>query len=302
MITWQSSAGRLTLLPERGRMLQAEVGGHSAFWVNPNPGDTWNVGGDRLWCAPESDWNWKTLGPFDFTQYEVPAAMDPGEWKITEESEDRCTMEMLARLRHQHRATDVTVRVTRSFERFAATTPQTLAFRTENLLEIVGGTPGQWVGIWGLIQLPAGGWLQVATHGHAAFRDYFSPTPAHHWQQQENAVVFHLTGDCQFKAGFLPENVTGRLTYDRAVSCGRLRIERQAAILPWRHYADRPLGATNPQGATTPQGDAIQLYNDGGEFGGFGEMEYHTPALQVGNGPQVLTDSILTTIRLLAES
>ncbi|NJL31318.1 MAG: hypothetical protein HC898_06630 [Phycisphaerales bacterium] len=33
------------------------------------------------------------------------------------------------------------------------------------------------------------------------------------------------------------------------------------------------------------RGDCVQAYNDDGTFGGFGEMEYHDPAIVAGRQP-----------------
>jgi len=308
MKTWQCSHGHLLLQPTHGRMLQAELHGHNAFWVNPEPGDTWNTGGDRVWLAPEIAWNWKTRGPidfsdYDFSDYDVPAAMDPGAWAVTAESEGFCEMSMTTHLRHRHENAEVWVRLTRSFyHRPVADLPgadpviPTLAYQTDTTLEILNGTPGQRVGTWQLIQVLAGGWLTVATHGPAIYRDYFHPAPESHVETGAAALRFHLTGDCQYKIGVHPTQAIGCLTYDRPVAGGLLRIERRFTVQPWRGYADRPFETPDPQG------DAVQVYNDGGQFGGFGEMEYHAPALVVGRGPQKMSDSNLTTITLQTDS
>ena len=60
-LVWKTSAGTITLLPQRGRVLQVTVAGQDAFWVNPNWTGDWNVGGDRLWVGPEISWFWKKI-------------------------------------------------------------------------------------------------------------------------------------------------------------------------------------------------------------------------------------------------
>ena len=56
LLRWQTDAGAVTLYPSRGRVLQAEIDGERAFWNNPSDAPDWNVGGDRLWVAPEVHW------------------------------------------------------------------------------------------------------------------------------------------------------------------------------------------------------------------------------------------------------
>jgi len=56
-----------------------------------------------------------------------------------------------------------------------------------------------------------------------------------------------------------------------------------------------------PTALDTP-GDAVQVYNDDGNFGNFGEMEYHTPALVAGAGNDLIQDTNLTVAGFVARS
>jgi hypothetical protein len=98
-----SGAAQITLAPDRGRVLQVGIAGHDAFWENRAWSGDWNVGGDRLWLAPEVAWNWKTM-KVDFTQCEVPEEEDSGRWQVTSESDDYCRIEQRVTLAHRHRA------------------------------------------------------------------------------------------------------------------------------------------------------------------------------------------------------
>lgn len=251
-----------------------------------------------MWLSPENDWNWKTRGPFDFNRYAVPGSMDPGAWACTEASESQCVFTQRARMEHLHRKSFVAVEIRRTFYR-QPLIPAGLvdggvhiAYQTDTRLTILDGTEGQPVGLWSLVQIPAGGRLMVHTVGEARLRDYFAPIPASHWECGGAGLSLAITGAQQFKVGVAPHAVAGRLTYSRGVSDGTLSIDRFFNVSPWRVYADHPL--LDEYG----QGDAVQVYNDGGDFGGFGEMEHHAPQLIVGRGPEVLVDSCLTVVSL----
>jgi hypothetical protein len=54
--------------------------------------------------------------------------------------------------------------------------------------------------------------------------------------------------------------------------------EQTVEVHPERRYCDHPLG-TDPAG----QGDAIQVFEDGGHYGGYAEIEHHSPAARYGS-------------------
>jgi hypothetical protein len=68
----KSAHGSASILPERGRVLQIETGGHEAFWNPPEMTAAWNLGGERLWLGPEASWFWKMTDKVDFDYYQVP--------------------------------------------------------------------------------------------------------------------------------------------------------------------------------------------------------------------------------------
>jgi hypothetical protein len=299
-VQWRTPMGKLTLLPERGRVLQVTVGGHAAFWTNSRWSGDWNVGGDRLWVSPETDWHWQTRKRIDWSRYEVPASFDPGGWKAADRQPGYCRVWQRCRIKHQHRAGGVEVEMARSFSRVdldqAPHFERCLAYHTDNELRVLDGIPGQAVGLWSLAQVPAGGKLLLPCRMSPAFRLYFGAISPALWARSERLATFSITGRHQYKVGLAPALVNGRMIYARRVVGGYLAIVREFHPQPWRAYCDRPMNAL------AKGGDAVQVYNDGGEFGGFGEMEYHSPAVVVGRGHDLLQDSCLTIIGLIKPS
>ncbi len=294
--SWDLAGGDITLLPDRGRVLQVTVGGLAAYWRNPAWTGDWNVGGDRLWVAPEVDWHWQTLVEPDFTKYGVPAAVDPGRWQVDVFEPGFCQVRQTVRLRSHHRDSGVTIELTRSFS--AVELPETpffaasVGYGTETELRLVDGTPGQAVGLWTLLQVPPGGEMILAGPRPTP-RTLFGEVPRSLRRHQATAARLRITGRHLYKVGLPPGQVTGRLAYAREVGEGVLVIFRQFFPQPWRAYCDRPMHALESQG------DAVQVFNDNGDSGGFGELEYHTPALVAGRGPDRLRDSHVTVIGLV---
>lgn len=299
MITWEQESGRLTLDPASGRMLQVEVRGQPAFWQNPAADPGWNRGGDRIWISPELDWNWKSRERVDFTQYEVQPGMDPGTWRTLRSGTASIDLEQAGRVYRQTDRQEVNYRLIRSFTLLPDRCHSSqIAYRTDTELLLLDGPEGQRIGLWSLLQIPAAGELSIArTSAHApGYRDYFSPMPESHLTGSDTAWKIRITGDRQFKIGFLPDACAGQLSYTRPVQSGQsITIQRHFDVSSWQPYIDVPLD--NPDSA----GDCVQVYNDGGDFGGFGEMEYHSPALTFGFGPQRMIDTSLTVVRLDGE-
>jgi len=293
-IHWQKEMGRITLLPERGRILQVTVGGQAAFWNNPQWTGDWNVGGDRLWVAPEVDWFWNSAKRPDVQQYQIPATVDPGRWQVENLEPSSCRWRQRSRVECRHRKSAVDIELTRCISLVAdADVPyftQWMAYRTDNELRVLSGTKGQRIGLWSLLQIPAGGQLIFPCRSKPAFRLYFGSIPPALWSRTAEQVTCRITGDHQYKIGFAPDVIRGRMIYARPVKGGQLVTYREFHPQPWRDYADRPLSALQTQG------DAVQVYNDSGKYGGFGEMEYHSPALTVGRGNDYLQDASYTVV------
>lgn len=298
--TWPAGSGSLTLLPSRGRVLQASLGGHDAYWVNEQEPALagWNAGGDRLWAAPELDWFWKTRTAVDFDQYEIPAALDPAPWFTEDHQPGYCRVTQNVELPNQHDGQVTRFKRARNFELVALNQAPFfeihLAYRTDNELSIKSGPEDQCLDSWSILQLPPGGTLWLGTSGEGVPRDYFAPVPASMWGRDADALHFEINGAQQYKVGVAPHHSNGRMAYTRPVDGQLLVIYRQFWVQPWRFYCDWPMLS----GAT--QGDAVQIYNDDGNAGGFGEMEYHSPALRIGQGPQQLIDSNLTIVGLVS--
>jgi len=86
------------------------------------------------------------------------------------------------------------------------------------------------------------------------------------------------------------------VAYARKVAGEYLVVYRKFFPQPWRLYSDVPMNDLKGPG------DALQVYNDDGPLGGFGELEYHSPTIQVGQGNNHIMDSNLTIVGLICEN
>jgi hypothetical protein len=253
---------------------------HEAFWSARDAPD-WNVGGDRLWFGPERDWFWAGTGG-GLADHLVPREIDPGSWKQTGPWEVRATVPLRDRTTGAITEIDVTRRV-----QLLDDAPDRIAYLTTNTVRIVSGPPGQAVSAWNVLQVPLGGVLTVDLAAPLSYRDYLDPVDPERLTVRGGQAVLHATGERMFKIG-LPASVFGGwLGYAR----GDVVIERTVPVHPDRHYCDGPRDAD-----PAAPGDVLQIFEDDGHYGGYTELEHHSPAAVAGQHESVV-DEYHTVVR-----
>ncbi|MBU1176698.1 MAG: hypothetical protein KKH72_14945, partial [Alphaproteobacteria bacterium] len=76
--------GYLIVSAHGGRIYGPFLDGAEAFdWVADAPPGDWNIGGERVWIAPERYLNFSDPGRMIET-YRVDPGMDPGHWRIAD--------------------------------------------------------------------------------------------------------------------------------------------------------------------------------------------------------------------------
>jgi len=308
---------RLVIVERGGRLMGPFLpDGRSVSWVNPLFGDAtslgrflesgdWNMGGDRIWIAPEVQYLATDRARFNET-CSIPAQMDPGSWRLAAGSTSgpgaRPDQWVLA-----HRATieayslargTKTIDMRRVIERVAnplrclravdslmagvtfAGWRQTISISETVADDIVSET-------WDVLQLPPGGAMLAPCSPRVEVSEiggYRDPVPERARTVRGGHVRVDITGDRQFKVGLRAAHVWGRLGYWAPLGEGR-------GCLLVRSFGNDPSGHYSEESFDQPgnHGNSVHLYHDDGELGGFGELECNAPAI---GGPTGRSSSV----------
>ncbi len=117
-----------------------------------------------------------------------------------------------------------------------------IGVRVTTEMGIFHGIPGQWIGLWSIIQMPAGGEVILPVRGNSQPRDCFQTNPSNEFRCDADSARVRIGGAAEFK-----------------------------------------------------------LVNDGGRFGGFGEIEHHAPAIRCGEGRHRMKETGVSHIRWVPE-
>ncbi|MCC5828901.1 MAG: hypothetical protein JJU36_05580 [Phycisphaeraceae bacterium] len=249
-----------------------------------------DIGGDRLWIAPEVAFMWPDLAGAridPFGTYDLPAKMDPGHWEVEASGRDWIELTAAMDLVDHRSSAKVSLRAMRTIalgglpDDWPEALPA-LAFTCGHQLSVLRGDASAWVGIWHLLQMPVGGTLVCPTVAPTSFppTDYYSPFRPEDVTVKPEAVHFHARGDSIIKMGLRAEDVTGRMAYIRSLGDGRSSaILRGFLPQPGQPYIDVPRSFDALLG-----GDALQAFCSDQGTQGFTEMEYHEPGLKIGSG------------------
>ncbi len=117
---------RVLVLPHGGRVMGLSVDGDmNTHWVNPALGSVasaaellsdpgWaNLGGDRTWISPELETHIADPARFADT-YEVPKAVDPAEYRITEQDDRSISLSTDMQLEFKQSGVTVDLKLSKS--------------------------------------------------------------------------------------------------------------------------------------------------------------------------------------------
>jgi hypothetical protein len=292
----------LVVLPYGGRILglYAAENDENFLWTHPAleavgaaqaffSSDTWhNSGGDRTWLAPEADF---FLPKYPKTRvYVQPRQLDPGSYECRRrlgaiDLENRLT------LRSSRTKQDVTLRIIRSVEPAAnplRNEPHLAAledlefagYTLHTSLEILAGSADNGVGLWSLLQLPHGGEMLIPAWSRVEPKVYFGQIPPEALRIEDRLIRYAVCAQGEQKIGVRALAATGRVGY--------LRCEGPAWTLVVRNFTVNPSGTyvDVPWDDPADLGYAVQACNVNSQWGAFGELEYHVPAI---GGPSGLT-------------
>ncbi len=314
--TMHAGNGRLLVLPHAARLLACELADipgldanlfwHSTVIEDPNTARAClaaaggGLGGDRLWVAPEVAYMWPDLQRARTDPaggYQLPPQMDPADYHVIEQFNAHIRLATRMTLTDGRVAKRITITLRRGFD--AINPPvglpaglKTVSFSIRNELTLVEGDDGAVAGTWDLLQIPPGGTVICPTTTPVPTpRSYYDPFGDRHVYTDDRCVRVRIDGRRKIKMGLAPMETTGRMGYYRRCGDASTLIVRIFSTQPGEPYVDLPRDSSERFG-----GDALQVYNDGGAYGGFGEMEYHDPALVVGQTPATRTGVSVTHV------
>jgi hypothetical protein len=288
--------------------------GESLTWINPalasnesfaafvNAGQ-WNLGGERVWIAPEVQYNIRDRADF-WGSHHVPASMDPGEYRL-KATPTQMTLTTTMRLPAYNLAQGTAV--LKVEKRIQAVENPLRALRQADVL--MQGV--RWAGYaqvvtleaaeaitpvsesWNLTQLNAGGTLFIPCTPGVEVSPYFGDPAADALQAADGAFRIHITGQRQYKTGYKAAGMTGSMGYLNPLSADQ-------SMLLVRHFFNNPSATYAEEVPDQPgaNGHSVHVYNDGGQFGGNGEMEASGQALGGGTGRTQSTDAFVMNVFL----
>lgn len=298
------------IVTQRGGRLLGPFLSHespSIFWTNPalaHPESfqtfiadgEWNMGGERVWIAPEIQYNIKDRTDFWGT-HGIPVAMDPGRYSLINH-EGTVYLRQQIELQAYNTASGTThLDVERTIMRSG--NPLRHAKNLDELMEGVrfaGYTQTVSLSLlgdktvpsecWNLVQMNAGGMYYLPTHGPAQATPYFGTPTDDALEVSDGAYRIHLTGQQQFKTGYKATCLTGRMAYLNVMADEtHYLLVRDFDNDPGNPYIEEPPDRPNERG------HSVHIYNDGGQFGANAEMEANGHTIGGNSGSITATDS-----------
>jgi len=304
---WGTDGGSLLVTNAGMRVLRlTSRSGNDFFWLHgalvdgdpqrflTSPG--WvNFGGDRTWLAPESD---LFMGDIEdpVGTYFVPEAFDPGwfELEASGVSVRLWGQFELANLRLGHsaklRLEKTIVPAANPFKDMpdvrSLRAAEYIGYEQETTLTLLSTpSPGLRFGLWHLVQVRAPGNIIIPVADRTGPRTIMGRPTSQGLKLEPGLVRFRVGAPEQSKISLKAASLIGRAGFlqDRGADAWTL-VVRNFQINPSAHYVDTPWDDLQDTGY------AIQCYNDDGDLGDFGELEYHAPAIGDGTGASECTD------------
>ncbi len=258
----------------------------------------WNMGGDRFWIAPEIQYNVKDRTDFAGT-YQLPSQVDPGRYVLDQTASDEYSLSQdmtleahnLAsgkkqlRLERLIRPAEDPLRNLSKYKELTAGVAfagyeQIVTFSEDKADDKMSEA-------WNLVQLQTGGRLFLCCSGCIEYTDYYEPVGKLQTLGQ-NHVRLEITGTQMYKVGYKAAHLFGRYGYYNSMGNGRANlIVRNLFNNPSVPYAEEP--------AHTPgcKGHSLHVFNDDGQYGGFGELECNGQTIGGQTGKSSITDQMI---------
>ncbi|MGD8791407.1 MAG: hypothetical protein PVF47_02555, partial [Anaerolineae bacterium] len=260
---------------------------------------SWNIGGDRIWIAPEIQYHVPDRNDFWGSVF-WPEQVDPGTYSLEQPLPGQWRLSQRIRLQAYNLASGwkelQLERLIRQVEDplrnvtghadliegvLYAGYEQVVTLSEEKQDDIVSEA-------WSLTQLNPGGVLVIPASPRVEVTDYYEPIDESLQTIHANHVRLKITGDRQYKVGYKAAHVLGRLAYYNHLDDGQ-------AYLIVRNFFNNPSAPYAEEPDHTPGclGHSIHVYNDDGNAGGFGELECNAQTIGGDTGRSSSTDQLV---------
>ncbi len=292
--------------------------GESIFWANDVFATTdtfkeflqsgsWNIGGDRMWIAPEIQYHVPDRSDFWGSVF-WPEQVDPGTYALEQPESGQWRLLQDMRLQaynlasgqkelHLERLIRQVKDPLRNVTGYADMVDGVLFAGYEQIVTLSERKRDDIVSeAWSLTQLNPGGVLVIPASPRVEYTDYYQPIDDSLQTIYPDHVRLKITGARQYKVGFKAAHVFGRLAYYNHLDDGR-------AYLIVRNFFNNPSAPYAEEPDHTPgcRGHSIHVYNDDGNAGGFGELECNAPTIGGDTGRSSSTDELVLWLYLGAE-
>ena len=272
--------GYLIVSAQGGRVYGPFLDGAEALdWVAEAPPGDWNIGGERVWIAPERYLNFTDPERMIET-YRVDPGMDPGHWRIAYAGGGALRLEMQTKLELLGGHGAVELNITRDIDvRPARRDGDVLifAYRQElTLTRLSGSTPG--LVPWLVRQVAPGATITLSATTGAMAQTVFGAPPTGALIPEAGNWHVAMAGPGFFKAAY----------HRDAIGAGRLICRRggdHAVAMVWE--PDLAPAASYPESLpddTAATGQCFSMFYDDGRFGNYGELELYGHLDAAGTG------------------
>lgn len=210
-------------------------GSEGIFWISQAFADpdsfkefldsgNWNMGGDRIWIAPEIQYGVRDRSDF-WGSIHLPEQIDPGQYILDQPRPDAwrlcqdMTLEaynLASGQKHLH-LERLIQRVEDPLRQLSSYGALTDGLRFAGYEQIVSLSESKLDDImsesWSSIQLNPGGLLLIPASPHVEYSDYFEPIDENYQTIYPNHVRLKITGQRRYKVGYKAAHVFGRLGY-----------------------------------------------------------------------------------------
>lgn len=259
----------------------------------------WNLGGDRMWIAPEIEYNVKDRTDF-WNSYALPEQVDPGQYVLESGGKSECRLNMDVCLdTYKTRAGRKELHVERIIRKaddplrhlrdYASLIRGTSFAGTEQVFTLTEKESDAVLSeVWSLLQLNPGGELLIPAVPCLEYTDYYEPIDKSLFARHASHCRLKITGQRRYKVGFKAAHLSGRIGYYNRMADGQ-------PCLLIRSFFNNPsaIYAEEPDSIPDCRGHSVHIYNDSGDFGAFGELECNGQTIGGPTGRTSSTDSML---------